>query len=47
MLDSRHANIKFENGTKQENMSSRNILKLNGPSPYITVSVDNSNLIVV
>lgn len=47
MIDSRHANIKFENGTKQENMSVRNVLKINGPSPYITVESENFVVVVV
>lgn len=37
VVDSRHANVKFDNGVKQEKMSVSNILKMNGSSTYLSV----------
>ena len=37
VIDSRHANIKFDKGPKQEGMSIRNIIKAPGVTPYLSV----------
>lgn len=36
-MDSRHVNVKFENGPKQADMSIRNIIKLPNITPYLSV----------
>ena len=39
IVDSRHADIKFDNGPKQTSMSFRNIIKTSGMTPYLCVSL--------
>jgi hypothetical protein len=39
VLDSRHANIKFEKGGRQNNQSFRNIIKMGSTSTILCVSI--------
>lgn len=38
IIDSRHANVKFDKGLRQNSMSFRNIIKTSGMTPYLCVS---------
>jgi hypothetical protein len=37
MVDSRHANIRFESGERFDNLSLRHVIKLNDIAPYLSV----------